>query len=156
MLYVSLVRPHLDYASVAWNPHLLKDIRALEAVQQCATRMIPQFDTMTYIERLTFLNLPSHYYRHKRMDMIIAYKINYGLVCVPCSELFVFNLGITRSNGLKLSKEHVNTNVRLQCYKNRVINDWNSLPSHIVNASDVLTFKTLLDDHWKNLRFLIL
>ena len=48
------------------------------------------------------------------MDMIITYKIVHGLVCVPCSEFF-FNLGITRSNGLKLCKEHVNTNVRLQC-----------------------------------------
>ena len=84
------------------------------------------------------------------------YTIIHGLVCVPCSEFFVFNLGITRSNGLKLSKEHVNTNVRLQCYKNRIINDWNSLPSDIVNAPDVLVFKTLLDNYWKNLRFLIL
>ena len=90
------------------------------------------------------------------MDMIITYKIIHGLVCVSCGEFFVFNLGMTRSNGLKLSKEHVNTNVRLHCYKNRVINDWNSLPSYIVNASDVLTFKTLLDDHWKHLRYLIL
>ena len=156
MLYVSLVRPHLDYASVVWNPHLLKDIRALEAVQRRATRMVPQFGTMTYVERLTFLNLPSLYYRRRRMDMIITYKIIHRLVYVPCSEFFVFNLGITRSNGLKLSKEHVNTNVRLQCYKNRIINDWNSLPSDIVNAPDVLVFKTLLDNYWKNLRFLIL
>ena len=50
------------------------------------------------------------------MDMIITYKIIHGLVCVPCGEFFVFNLGMTRSNGLKLSKEHVNTNVRLHCY----------------------------------------
>ena len=90
------------------------------------------------------------------MDMIITYKIIHGLVCVPCGEFFAFNLGMTISNGLKLSKEYVNTNVRLHCYTNRVINDWNSLPSYIVNASDVLTFKTLLDDHWKNLRYLIL
>ena len=156
MLYVSLVRPHLDYASAVWNPHLLKDIRALEAVQRRATRMVPKFDTMSYIERFTFLNLPSHYYRRKRMDMIITYKIINGLVCIPRDEFFVFNLEMTRSNGLKLSKKHVNTNVRLHCYKNRVVNDWNSLPSYIVNASDVLTFKTLLDDHWKNLRYLIL
>ena len=83
------------------------------------------------------------------MDMIITYKIIHGLICVPFSEFFVFNLGMTRSNGLKLSKEHVNTNVRLHCYKNRVTNDWNSLKSYIVNASDVLTFKVLFDDHWK-------
>ena len=55
---------------------------------------------------------------------------------------------MTRSNGLKLSKEHVNTNVRLHCYKNRVVSDWNSLPSYIVNASDVLTFKVIDKRLW--------
>ena len=80
MLYVfSLVRPHLDYASVVWNPHFLKDIRALEAVQRRATIMVPQFGTMTYVERLTFLNLPSLYYRCRRMDMIMKYKIRLWL-----------------------------------------------------------------------------
>ena len=125
--------PKVSHSLVS-NPHLLKDIRALEAIQQRATRMVPKFDTMTYIERLTFLNLPSLYYRHKRMDMIITYKIIHGLVCVPCNEFFVFNLGMTRSNGLKLSKEHVNTNVRLHCYKNRVINDWNSPQATILHS----------------------
>ena len=33
-LYVSLVRPHLDYsATPAWNPYLTKDVRSLESVQ---------------------------------------------------------------------------------------------------------------------------
>ena len=107
MLYNSLVGPHLDYASIIWNPHLLKDIRTLEADQQQATRMVPQLSEMTYVERLTFLNLPPLYYRRKRMDMIVTYKkIIQGLVCVPCRELFVFNLASTRSNGLKLYKEY--------------------------------------------------
>ena len=66
---------------------------------------------------------------------------------------YVFNLGSTRSNGLKLYKEYARTNTKLQ---NRVINDWNSLPPHIVNALDITIFKTLLDEHWLNLRFVIL
>ena len=108
-------------------------------------KKVPQLRGMTYVQRLTFLNLPSLYYRRKRMDMIVTYKIIQGLVCVPCRELFVFNLGNTRSNGLKLYKEYARTNTKLHYFKNRVINDWNSLPPHIVNASDITTFKTLLD-----------
>jgi len=41
LLYPSLVRPHLDFACVFWQPYLLKDIRALEAVQRRATRLLP-------------------------------------------------------------------------------------------------------------------
>ena len=51
--------------------------------------MVPQLRGIIYVERLTFLNLPSLYYRRKRMDMIVTYKIIQGLVCVPCRELFV-------------------------------------------------------------------
>ena len=91
MLYVSLVRPHLDYASVIWNPNVLKDIRSLEAVQRQATRVVPQLSKMTYAERFKFLDLPSLYYRCKRMDMITTHKIIHELVCNPCRELFAFN-----------------------------------------------------------------
>ena len=38
-LYTTLVRPHPEYAAQVWNPHLEKDIRCLEKVQQFALRM---------------------------------------------------------------------------------------------------------------------
>ena len=74
-------------------------------------------------------------------------KIVQGLVCVPGRELFVFNLASTRSNGLKLYKEYARTNTRLHDFNNRVINDWNSLPSYIVNASDI-TVSMLYSRHF--------
>ena len=38
-LYMSLVRPHLEYAAPVWDPHLQKDIQLLEDTQKFACRM---------------------------------------------------------------------------------------------------------------------
>ena len=38
-LYTSLVRPHLEYTTQVWNPHLAKDIQKLEGVQKFALRV---------------------------------------------------------------------------------------------------------------------
>ena len=32
-LYLSLIRPHLEYAVQVWNPYLIKDIQKLEFVR---------------------------------------------------------------------------------------------------------------------------
>ena len=38
-LYKSFIRPHLEYCAIVWDPHLSKDIEALEKVQRFALRM---------------------------------------------------------------------------------------------------------------------
>ena len=39
-LYISLVRPHLEYAAQVWDPYLQGDINRLEAVQKFALKLI--------------------------------------------------------------------------------------------------------------------
>ena len=64
--------------------------------------------------------------------MMANYLQNYSWTSLcPHGELFAFNFGISyKTNGLKLHKERVNTNVGLDSFANRPINDWNSMPSH--------------------------
>ena len=52
LLYVSLIRPHLEYAVPVWNPYLRKDIDNLENVQHRASRLCPCIGKRSYEERL--------------------------------------------------------------------------------------------------------
>ena len=155
ILYVSLVWPQLDYLSSVWNPHQLKDTRALENVQQRATRLIPSFKHMTYPTRLTSLSLPSLLYHRRRIDMILTFKMLWGLDDILKDEFFSINTNATRGNGLKLFKKRISLTTQLHSFTFRVVNDWNTLPESLVNSSNVLIFITLLDEHWKSYRFYI-
>ena len=53
-LYVSLVRPHLEYAVSVWKPRLRRDIDALERVQKRALRIPYELQKLDgYKERLS-------------------------------------------------------------------------------------------------------
>ena len=38
-LYITMVRPYLEYAAQVWDPHFVKNIEKLEKVQTFALRM---------------------------------------------------------------------------------------------------------------------
>ena len=53
----SVVRPHLEYCTVDWSPHYVKDKELIERIQHRFTRMIPEIKDKQYLERLQQLNL---------------------------------------------------------------------------------------------------
>ena len=52
-LYTSFIRPHLEYACIAWDPFLKKDITALEDVQKFALRLCTKSWDQDYQTLLT-------------------------------------------------------------------------------------------------------
>ena len=53
--FKTYVGPLLEVNSQVWSPHLLKDIRRLDAVQRRFTKKLGGLHTFPYTERLTLL-----------------------------------------------------------------------------------------------------
>ena len=153
LLFKSLVRSHLEYASSVWSPWKIKYIDSIENVQRRATKQIPGFKNLSYEERLRRLKLPSLKFRRIRGDMIETYKILcniYDPDVSPNLKLYDEDSKRTRGNCKKLRKERCNKTLRSMSFPMRIINIWNSLPDYVINASSVNSFKNSLDKYWAN------
>lgn len=148
LLFKSLVRPHLEYGNVVWGPMFQEDIKSIERVQRRATKMVPGLWDMSYGERLRHLNLPSLAHRRRRGDMIYTYKILTGKMDVNKDDFFRQSDLSTRGHSLKLCKQRATKLTRMTTFSNRIINDWNALPSEVIEAESVNIFKERLDEHW--------
>ena len=154
-LYVSMVRPLLEFSNVAWSPRYIKDQNLLEKVQKRATKMIPSLKKLSYEERLKTMDLPSLSYRRRRGDLIEAYKYTHGCYNVNENLLKRETDSKTRGHSYKLSKRSFNLNVRKNFFSIRIINDWNKLPQHIVEAKTMNSFKSRLDHHFASIKFCV-
>ena len=74
---------------MVWNPYLIKDIKAVEKVQERFTKKLPGMKNMNYYKGLKKLNVESLELRRIRLDLLYTYKILFGLVDVNANELFI-------------------------------------------------------------------
>ena len=154
LLYVSMVRPHLEYAVSVWNPYLRKDIDKLESVQRRATRLVPKLRKKSYEYRLTRLGLTSLETRRKRGYMIQYYKTINGLDKLNwTNEPRKINKNNTSHPGYSLRREGTciykepikNCKFREEFFLNRIVPVWNKLPINVKEAKSLNSFKAGLD-----------
>ena len=151
MLYKSLVRPVLEYASPVWSPVKRGKIEHLEPVQRRMTKIIPVLKK-SYSERLKQLGLPTLEYRRLRTDLIQIYKIIHDLEYKPVGlSLELSDCGKTRGHKFKIKKLSCNTKYRQNVLALRTINWWNQLPNKVVEAENI--FKDRLNVHFADLSF---
>ena len=156
-LFKTLVRPILEYGNSVWSNGLKKYKDMIENVQRKFTKHIKGMRDTPYEDRLKAIKLPSLEFRQLRGDMIQVFKIaNNYYDSITTKSLFNFSRDTRlRGHSLKIVKQTVNKSKYANFFTNRIVNTWNKLPNHIVNAKSINEFKNLFDEHNKDIQFKI-
>ena len=148
-LYTATIRPHLEFAAPAWNPHLRGDVALLERAQRRVTRIPRSLRDLPYEERCERLGLTSLEARRLRGDLIQQFKIVRGIESVDFevpSSGFVRVAAPRGGKRAQLRREIVKScSQRHNFLSNRIVCAWNDLPNKTASATTTANFKKLLD-----------
>ena len=103
---------------------------------------------LSYSDRLTRLDLITLELRRLHNDLVMCYKIVFGLIDLELNDFFTFSpSGVTRGHEFKLYKTRAK-GARNSFFTTRVINVWNSISPDTVDFNSLCTFKRTikLDD----------
>ena len=145
-LYKGLVRPKLEYCVQAWRPFLKGIIENLEKVQHLATRLIEECKGLDCNKRLAVAGLTSLEDRHTRGDLIEVFKMIKGISKVDYKKFFMLDDNSrTRGHKYKLVKNRSRLDIRKNFFSQRVVSEWNKLPTLVVEPETLNSFKNRYD-----------
>ena len=72
-IYITYIRPHLEYAAQLWDPHIKRDIQLLESVQRFACKVCLKCWDMDYVNMLHCLGLPTLVVRRQHLKLMTIY-----------------------------------------------------------------------------------
>ena len=142
-LYCTLVRPHLEYASSIWDPHLVKDIEKLENVQKFAIKMCSKQWDLGYQNLLELSQLPSLQNRRLYLKLCTLYKIIHGYFYFP-PNIFVPQVSKYNSTLPLLHQPFAHTNTFKSSFVLSSVSIWNHLPHEALTTQSITTFKSLV------------
>ena len=142
--YKALVRPQLEYCSSVWDPHTVGGAHKIEMVQRRAARwtLNRYHNTSSVSSMLDQLQWRPLAFRRTDMRLCVMYKIVNNIVSInPRTYL----QPVTRQT----RQTHCHSFIQYQCQHNTfqssffptTIINWNSLPSHIITATNYNSFR---------------
>ena len=150
-LYISYIRPHLEYSSTVWSPHLKSNIKAIENVQKFALRVSLKTWDSNYQNLLTMSSLPTLLSRRIQARLCHLYKIVNGITEFPDApiEHKVPRYSNRSANMATLSVPRFKTNSYQFSFFPETISMWNKLPKYIVESDSLTLFKHRLVNYFK-------
>ena len=144
-LYLSTVRPHLEYASSVWDPYLKKNIEAIEQVQKFALKVCQKDWHSDYVTLLNVTNVPPLAARRKALKLCQLFSILQGhseFPDLPTSKRVSRYLNCIRStNSATLTQPFAHTTLFQNSFFPSTIKLWNTLPFNICTLQSLPHFK---------------
>ena len=134
-LYKQYVRPHLEFATPAWNPWLKKDIEILENVQIKAVNMVSGLKGNLYEDKCKELELDTLAKRRENQDLMQTFKIVKKIDKLSPSKIFknretAHNTRST-ADGNKFTIPRTKTDIRANFFSIRAAKNWNELDQRL-------------------------
>ena len=113
-----------------------KDENKQPRTRRCLKNVFRDLSVPTFIKKsftlLDVSTLPSLTHRRRRGDMIFTYKLMTGKTNISKHDFFTSTNVTTRGHQFKIFKRHASKLPRINTFSNRIVNNWNQLPSKIV------------------------
>ena len=141
--YNMLVRPKLEYGSIAWSPHTQNNIDTLEKIHRSAARFVVhdhrRTTSVTHMQdKLGWQTLETRRLQHQ---LVFLYKIKYNLLNISLPQHLVVPCTRTRnSDPNKFVQIPTRINTYAYSFYPRIIRAWNLLPNEILRLSSIDTF----------------
>ena len=121
------MRPRVEYASQVWNPYTKSNISRIESIQRRATKFILKSDDKYLV--------------------VLFYKVVHNHVRLTLDSRVRFSRDVDRGYALRsmhtpnLLTSLSRTNLFKFSFMKRIVEEWNSLPLNIREASSVEEFE---------------
>ncbi len=142
--YTALVRPSLEYSATVWNPYTQTQIRKIEMVQRRAARFVTgrHHNTSSVTDMIEHLQWDTLECRRVKASVTMLYRIVNDLVDIPADDYLIRAPTRPRSaNNHQYRKTQTSRLYHQKSFFPRAIDEWNRLPSSVVNAPSLVSFK---------------
>ena len=153
-MFITYIRPSLEYNSSIWSPTTITNIRAIESIQKQYTKSVCKrlnIKFNSYKDRFKIFNLESLEYRRVKYDLILVFKILNDLIDIEQNILFkrsnfYLNHNLRRHNQCLTSITIAKSSPRINFFSHRILSIWNSLPVNIIQSKSLDLFKFRLEN----------
>ena len=136
--YTSLVRPILEYASAAWDPHSQNNINTLERIQRQAARFCKNNysrepgSVTKFLQELGWETLQA---RRKHKIITTLYKMEHNIIDIPLDQYIIHNTRCSRKHNSQFLQIRHSSDTFGKSVFRTTAKEWNALPSYIISSS---------------------